>query len=104
MCFETDATLNSINRHRLKDNPLEKRFVDRWEEDNRMGRTLEYILSNDNTPVVPSDRDVIVAKTVIQWLGSPVGQGFLSQALGFDVRDRIPREVLEQGRNWSNEE
>ena len=46
---------------------------------------LAYLLndgSQDHRPVEPSERDHAVAATVIQWLGSPVGQGFLNE-LGY---------------------
>lgn len=38
---------------------------------------LEYLMGDGATRGVVSDRDELVAATVIQWLGSPVGQGFL---------------------------
>jgi len=75
--------------HRLKNNPLEKRFADEWRKINSdMGRghgTLAYLLADDpNYPMAEvTQRDATVAATVIQWLGSPVGQGFLE-----DVQER----------------
>jgi len=71
------------NIHRLHDNPLEKKFAEAWKEMNRNGHrgTLEYLLAED--PNWPKDevtsRDRMVAATVIQWLGSNVGQYFLEQ-------------------------
>lgn len=55
---------------------------------------LDYLLATDQShPVVAraSDRDREVAATVIQWLGSPVGQGFVQGVLescGTATRDR----------------
>ena len=73
----------SINR--FKDNPLEQKFAEAWDEINRNGHhgTLEYLLAED--PNWPKDevspRDRMVAATIIQWLGSPAGQYFLQQVL-----------------------
>jgi len=56
-------------------------IAEKWLEINDgHARTLAHLLAeNPNTfyPPGPSDRDKMVAATVIQWLGSPVGQGFL---------------------------
>lgn len=71
-----------LHQYRFKDNPMEKRFADTWEESNKSGRTLEYLLSIDNRPNSDiTERDREVAATVIQWLGSPVGMGFLADAM-----------------------
>ena len=77
------------NAHRYKENPLEKAFAEKWQDMNTgpMGRvrtTLDYLLdpSNRGNPNPPlSDRDWLVANTLIQWLGSPVGQNFLREVL-----------------------
>jgi hypothetical protein len=76
------------NQYRFKNNPLEEIFANVWERLNTdfNGRldgkgTLDYLLANTvNDPrgeVTCSDRRT--AATVIQWLGSPVGQGFLRE-------------------------
>jgi len=73
------------SQHRFKNNPIEKIFAEVWDKQNnsiRKGRgTLDYLLAdkgNDpNGEVTKRDREV--AATVIQWLGSPVGQWFLSE-------------------------
>jgi hypothetical protein len=76
-----------INQHRFKQNPIEKAFAEEWE---RLHSTctsindrgiLDYILAKDiNHPNGEvSERDREVAATVIQWLGSPVGQRFLKK-------------------------
>lgn len=74
-----------LHPYRYKDNPLEKAFAEAWQAENQImpGRptsTLAYLmdLTNRGEPNPPlTDRDHLVAATVIQWLGSPVGQGFL---------------------------
>lgn len=81
--------------NRFKQNPLEKRFAEKWDERNQLSghTTLDYLLAeNNNRPSgEATDRDREVAATVIQWLGSPVGQCFLSDVLEFDIRDLIRR-------------
>ena len=75
-----------LHQYRFKQNPLEEQFALAWEEKNlnlhgqEDGRgTLDYLLADDpNQPCGEvTERDRIVAATVIQWLGSPVGQGFI---------------------------
>ena len=69
-----------LSTHRFKQNPLEMKFALEWEtmNANRNG-TLDYMLAGKtNRPDGEvTDRDRVVAATVIQWLGSPVGQCFL---------------------------
>jgi hypothetical protein len=76
-----------LHDYRFKQNPLEKKFAMAWEKQNVSAftdkpdgkGTLDYLLAKDcNLPageVTARDREV--AATVIQWLGSPVGQSFL---------------------------
>lgn len=76
--------------HRFKDNPEELRFAEAWDEINETGRILAWLLDTRDDgavgkPADPSTNDRMVAATVIQWLGSPVGHGFLSE-LGYAKR------------------
>jgi len=77
--------------YRLADNPEEKRFAKKWQKHNDDGNTLAWLLDpergNSWRPTEPSDRDVEVAATVMQWLGSPVGQGFLRD-LGYERSEK----------------
>lgn len=77
-----------LHQYRFKDNPLEKVFAEAWEKENTAnggaaeGRGyLDYLLAKDsNQPRGEvSERDREVAATVIQWLGSPVGQCFIKE-------------------------
>lgn len=80
--------------HRWKQNPLEEMFARVWDRQNQDGHTLEYLLSDDpNQRVFVDDETQEAAATIIQWLGSPVGQGFLEEVLGFNVRDQIPEHL-----------
>lgn len=74
---------------RLERETRERAFAMEWQRQNEMSRTLEYLLSDDRNHADPgaiSDRDLIVANTIIQWLGSSVGQSFL-----VDVESRAKR-------------
>lgn len=64
-------------------NPREVAFAKKWQEDSDLGDTLEWLLSktpNEKDGVV-SDRDRMVAATVIQWLGSTCGMCFLRDVI-----------------------
>jgi hypothetical protein len=67
-----------LNRHRLAQHALEKAFADRWEKE--APNTLGYLIGDVYTP-----RDEEVAATIIQWLGSPVGQWFIRDVLAVPV-------------------
>jgi len=69
-----------LHTYRFKDNAEEKLFSEAWDKQNEQGQTLAYLLTvgdQRGRPVEPSDRDHVVAATVIQWLGSHVGECFL---------------------------
>jgi len=77
------------NQHRLSQNPLEEKFAKEWEKRNTLSRhgMLEYILAGENnTPAFVEDHDREVAASVIQWLGTPVGQGFLTDVLKNSIK------------------
>lgn len=75
--------VTGLHTHRFADNPEEKRFAEAYAA--KMGRrNLEWLLScGGEVPAPLSERDETVAATMIQWLGSPVGQGFLRD-LGYE--------------------
>lgn len=86
--------VTSKNTRRLSQNPLEAAFLKTW-NDPRFDLTLDYIASDrPNECGVVSDRDREIAATVIQWLGSPVGQCFLEEATGIEIRKQLPKELL----------
>jgi hypothetical protein len=72
-----------LHARRKAKNPREKAFAKAWEKinENSLGDTtlLDDLLSTDRFSPKPSERDYQVAATLIQWLGSHVGQCFLSQ-------------------------
>lgn len=85
------AQFQGMHTHRYVSDPMEKRFAKAWQEFNARrgsGPThFEYLMDPNNRghPDPPlTKRDWLIAATVIQWLGSPVGLFFLGKVLGFD--------------------
>ncbi len=81
-----------LNIHRLRSNPKELQFALAWQTQNHNATaggmeyradTLDYLLhqGDQRFPTLCSDRDRIVANSVIQWLGSPVGEAFIRDVL-----------------------
>lgn len=99
------SRFRGLSSHRYKDNPLERTFAKLWERINTLPSgpaALDYLMDllNRGTPDPSiSDRDWLVASTVIQWLGSPVGQNFLFEALSNksakDLRTRLAAAMKE---------
>jgi hypothetical protein len=74
-----------VSSNRTPREPKEKAFADVWAE--QAPTTLPYLLyGQDRRNHALSQKDATVAATVIQWLGSNVGQSFLE-----DVKERIER-------------
>lgn len=70
--------------HRFASNPKEASAAKLWNEFNRRPNggadTLDYLMGDGAEPsYAVTDRDRMVAATLMQWLGSPVGQGYLEQ-------------------------
>lgn len=92
MADELYKRYRGLHAHRLDANPREKAFAEAWQKFNKKGVSpflsppsetlLAQLLYTGGEPGLrpdPSDRDFEVAATVIQWLGSPVGQDFLEE-------------------------
>ena len=74
---------HGLNTRRFASNPVERQVAELWSAREGKGQ-LKKLLHD----MEPSDRERAVAATVIQWLGSPVGQGFvraLAAIPGFDA-------------------
>lgn len=71
-----------LSEYRIADNPKEEIFANKWKEMQENSNTLFYLI--DRNESLLTQRDCTVAATIIQWLGSPVGQNFLK-----DVADAI---------------
>jgi len=68
------------NRHRLAQNPQEQVFADNWERWNEHPRSiLGYLVGDGNRTGHYSEEEAKTTATVIQWLGSPVGEAFLNE-------------------------
>ena len=66
-----------IGAHRLSREPREKIAAEAWGA--IAENTLPYLLSTSNIRAHVTDEDYKIAATLIQWLGSPVGQGFVEE-------------------------
>ena len=87
-----------ISSHRYKREPLEKIFAEMWQEENNKpcqgGELLSWILDRrvdfDGCPPLRATQDQhTVAATVIQWLGSTVGQHFLVSVIAKAIKQDI---------------
>ena len=67
------------NIHRWRDNPLELEFATQWQS--QAPGILPYIFGDGSREVPLTKEQEAEAATVIQWLGSPVGQSFLRTVL-----------------------
>lgn len=65
-----------LHTYRHKSNPRERIATEIWAKNLRV---LPYLLGDGTHAEDPTDRDWMIAGTLMQWLGSPVGQGFLSE-------------------------
>lgn len=71
-----------------QNNPREKAFAEQWQKENEQAETLRLLMAPISMQSVPTrdlpllkPRDMEVAATVIQWLGSNVGMDFLRQVI-----------------------
>jgi hypothetical protein len=85
---------------------LERSFAKYWAIENkpRLGKrngTLEYLIHGDGTSVIGdlTQEEATTAATVVQWLGSPVGFGFLEKVLASEGMEII-RKVGKYDRLW----
>ena len=82
---QRNQTMNKgINHIRLTNNPLEKRFAEAWAKMNKDNGVLKFML--DRTHQNRGSHSVAeveneVAATVIQWLGSHVGECFIRDVM-----------------------
>lgn len=90
-----------LSEHRFKENPDEKKFAEAWKKLQENGKYLAHLLDarevHQGTPPLPADRDFVVAATVIQWLGSPVGKLFLAE-VGFVKKEELLKEMKKKER------
>lgn len=88
--------MKGYKTYKHKNNPIEKelhdKFIEEYVENKYSGEILEKMIfgcSND-AQTIPNDylseREKEIIISTIQWLGSPVGQGFLS-GIGFEYKN-----------------
>jgi len=84
-----------ISSHRYSREPLEKLFAEVWQEENTHNM-LPYMMdsSGRSDPLPATKEQHKVAATIIQWLGSPVGQGFLAKVIEKAKNKEIPMAML----------
>lgn len=85
--------MKSNNEHRFKDNPLEELFHDEFLKmfEGKIDLSAIVFGFSNGTQAYPKefliDREENICLTLIQWLGSPVGQGFLDKC-GFELKKK----------------
>ena len=86
--------MKSYKEYRFKQNPKEKEFFDTFKknyENNRDSLGGVIFGWSDERQTTPnnslSSHEVDICANLIQWLGSPVGQGFLDQC-GFTLKKK----------------
>lgn len=89
--------MKTNKQYRLNDNPQEQifhdKFKDMFEHDNMSKKTLSAIIFgwSDGTQNIPiqnlTEDEESICLNLIQWLGSPVGQGFL-ESCGFTSKNK----------------
>lgn len=84
--------MKTYNSHRFKQNPLEEQLYVSFIAEMDERASLDRIIfgCRDEAQSFPkdtlTDRELDICATLIQWLGSPVGQSFLRDN-GFERKD-----------------
>jgi hypothetical protein len=106
MAEKVPAGLHADRLKPNRENPREVAFAEKWKQENEPSRNLDLLAllfrvpcSRDDPACVnslglgamggycklpigePTERDRIVASTLVQWLGSNVGFGFIQEAI-----------------------
>lgn len=96
----------SLQRDRLT-NPSERIYWEEWlkEQERHPGLNhgftmLEFVLcpSGQAYPDRPTQRDAHVAASVIQWIGTNCGRGFVDKCERRIEKEQVKRSAFEQGR------
>lgn len=82
--------METYKTHRFENNPQEKKFVEEFIKQHSEGSDMDLIVFGHNPGSTHpkdylSDREESIVLSVIQWLGSPVGQSFLDSC-GFEPK------------------
>lgn len=74
---ELEKGNKGLRTYRFEKNPHERAATELWDIHNNQSNLLSYILGDGQRHGIVSERDELVAATLMQWLGSPVGRNFL---------------------------
>ena len=99
-----------FSAHRYNREPLEKLFAECWQEENTQlavrNCTLDHLLQKmvTNGDIYYAERQTKeihkIPATLIQWLGSSVGQGFLRTVIEKAMKQKIPMEMIATLRGY----
>lgn len=94
-------SIKAIHHDRLQREPLEKIFSEVWQNINQPApegnSTLDFILSYEERcdPEPQSFETQKVVATIIQWLGSAIGQDFLAKVIEKAMKENVPLPMME---------
>lgn len=80
--------------YRFASNPHERAAAEHWNKINSGGTHLSFLFGQNNDRGHLSERDEFVAATLMQWLGSPVGQCYMRDLA--ETFAKIDKELKEQ--------
>lgn len=101
------TTLCSFNKHRFVNNPKEKEIHDKFKRQilkNKYSLLDKLVFgSRDEAQQIPnaylSNREKQIALTVVQWLGSPIGEMFLDTC-GYELKGKKTAKPSDRLREY----
>lgn len=83
------SSIKTFNEHRRSTNPQEDKMFEvasKWKEQNNVifDQAILGCHGSGNPKDYLTERETQIVFTTLQWLGSPVGQGFLAEC-GFEL-------------------
>ena len=91
--------IETFNKHRLASNPVEAQMYEtatKWKKQNSIvfSQAVLGVNSNGCPKDYLTNREERIVFGTLQWLGSPVGQGFLEEC-GFVFKEIPPKPILD---------
>jgi hypothetical protein len=81
-------------------NPREVVFAEQWDKMNKQSQILAHLLNESKNTIffntAHTERDIFVAATIIQWLGTNIGQGFLEETQNQIAKRKEIFEIAQQ--------
>lgn len=90
---DVEERFQGKNFDRTKREPLEHAFAIAWQHECQVYFIPNHILADEGDYFPLLDEEHKMIATIIQWLGSPMGQGFLAKSLGVERLDRLKKLV-----------